>query len=93
MADLRENCLEWIDGDDRLWFSLTQKKYITIVEKLAAKRPNDVQILERNSNGSIYGHMTLKALHLSIIEKNLTDEQRKAATERLKKAKEKADDV
>ena len=67
MADLRENCIEWLNGDDTITVTLSQKKYITKVEKLAVKWPELVTICDRNADGSIVAHLPLKALKLSII--------------------------
>lgn len=67
MADFKENAIEWLTGDDTISVSLTQKKYINKVKKLAVKHPNLVSILKENSDGSIFAHLPLKALKLSII--------------------------
>lgn len=62
----RENAIEWITGQDRITVSLTQKKYISKVKKLAARYENEVDYVE-NEDGSIVAHLPLKALKLSII--------------------------
>ena len=67
MADFKENAIEWLTGDDTISVSLTQKKYINKVKKLAIKHPNLVSILAENIDGSIFAHLPLKALKLSII--------------------------
>jgi hypothetical protein len=67
MADFKENAIEWLTGDDTISVTLTQKKYINKVKKLAVKHPNLVSILNENSDGSIFAHLPLKALKLSII--------------------------
>lgn len=78
MADARENCIEWLNGSKTISCTLNQKRLIAKVEKMAVKHPDLVQILERNSDGSIFAHLPLKALKLSIIiprENALVDEE------------------
>lgn len=69
MGELKENVIEWITGSETLTVTLTQQKYITKVEKLAEKWPDMVEIVSRNTDGSILAHLPLKALKLSIIVK------------------------
>ena len=88
-----ENVCEFITNSKYMTVSFSQKRFITKVRELAKKFPEEVKITAENEDGSIVAHMPVSALHLSIIRKNITDEQRQAAIERLKKAKEKADGV
>ena len=62
----RENVIEWVTGDDTITVTLSQRKYISKVRKLAAKWPSLVSILAENADGSILAHLPLKALKLSI---------------------------
>lgn len=87
METNRENCIEWLTGDDTIGVTLTQKRYITKVERLAEKQPNLVQIIARNSDGSIFAHLPLKALKLNIISAELSEEQKKERADRLRKNK------
>lgn len=91
MADTaQENVLEFLRNSDTMTVTFCQGRFITKVRELAEKFPEEVEITAENEDGSIVAHLPVSALHLSIIRKNMTDEQRKAATERLLKAKEKA---
>lgn len=67
MADIRENVIEWITGDDTITCTFTQRKYINKTQKMAIQMPEKVQIAAENPDGSIVCHMPLKALKLSII--------------------------
>lgn len=58
---------KWITGDDTITVTLSQRKYISKVRKLATKWPSLVSILAENADGSILAHLPLKALKLSII--------------------------
>jgi len=68
----RENCIEWITGQDRITVSVTQKKYVNKVKRLAKMHENDVDFIE-NTDGSIVAHLPLKALKLSIISSEKRD--------------------
>ena len=69
MAELRENCIEWINGQNTITVTLSQKKYINKVKRMAEKHPDLVSILAENDDGSIFAHLPLKALKLSIISR------------------------
>lgn len=68
----RENVIEWVTGDDTITVTLSQRKYITKVRKLAVKWPSLVSILAENADGSILARLPLKALKLSIITPHRT---------------------
>ena len=67
MAELKENVIEWHNGDDMISCTFYQGKYISKVRKLAEKYPNLVTILAENKDGSIFARLPLKSLKLSII--------------------------
>lgn len=66
MADIKENVIEWITGDEFVSCTFTQRKYITKVRKLMDKQPLLVPKFVQNSDGSIYCRLPLKALKLYI---------------------------
>lgn len=67
MSDIKENVIEWITGDDWIACTFTQKKYINKVRKLSVKYPQFVPVFIENEDGSIFCHLPLKSLKLSII--------------------------
>ena len=81
MADLKENVIEWITGDETITCTLTQRKYINKVQKMTQQTPEKVQIIVENPDGSIVCHLPLKALKLSIITREGTGFARKEAIE------------
>jgi hypothetical protein len=83
MAELKENVIEWITGEDTISVTLSQTKHINKVERLAKKYPDLVQILKRNSDGSIFAHLPLKFIKISA-PRQITEEQREQARERFK---------
>lgn len=66
MMEVRENVIEWITGEDTISCTFTQKKYINKVRKLRDVHPNLVPIFHENHDGSIFCHLPLKALKLSL---------------------------
>lgn len=80
----KENMIEWLVGQHNIRVTLTDPKYIRKVKKLAEKYPDKVKIKAINEDGSIFAHIPKSALKLSIITRNLTDEQRQAMGERLR---------
>lgn len=84
----RENCIEWLTGQDRITVSLTQKRYITRVKKLAKQHEKDVDFIE-NEDGSIVAHLPLTALKLSIVlGRERTEEEKAAGAEALRRWRE-----
>lgn len=82
--DSLDNCIEWIKNEQTVSFTFTQGKMINKIESLAKRYPDDVKILFRNEDGSIYGKMPRKALHLYLVDgKEMSEEQRQASRERL----------
>lgn len=86
----RECCIDWIDGQRTISVTLAKtSKYYRQLKKLIDAGNEDVKVVSENDN-SIFIHLPAKWLKLSAPKKrNLTDEQRKAMSERLKKAREK----
>lgn len=84
----RENSIEWLTGQDRITVSLTQKRYITRVKKLAKQHENQVDFIE-NEDGSIIAHLPLTALKLSIITgREMSEEEKEERAEVLKRWRE-----
>lgn len=61
----KENCIEWLTGDDTITVTLTQRRLISRVKKMATMHEN-VSIEAENADGSIVAHLPIKALHLTI---------------------------
>lgn len=67
MAELKDNAIQWYTGDAFVSVTLSQRKYISKVRKMAEKWPESVHILHENDDGSIFARLPLKAVKLSII--------------------------
>ena len=83
-----ENVIEWITGDDTITITISQRKFVTKIKRLAEKHPNKVQILAENKNGSLLAKLPISALKLNIVEREMTEEQKEAGRERLAKYRE-----
>ena len=83
MEPNNENCIEWLSGQHNIVCSISQQKYITKIKKLAEKYPKKVKI-KFNEDGTICAKLPIKALKLSIIERELTDEQRQELSKKFK---------
>lgn len=83
-----ENCIEFLNGQSEIAVSFCSQKWINKIKKLHDKHPEDVEILAENNDGSIYAKMPIKYLKISA-PKMVSEEQRQAASERLKNSKNK----
>lgn len=79
---MKENVIEWLNGQDTVTVTLSQGKCINKIKKLAESHA-DVKILAENSDGSILAKLPLKFIKISA-PRQLTEEQRQQARERLK---------
>ena len=85
-----ENCIEWLSGQHNIVCSISQQKYISKIKKLAEKYPKKVKI-KFNKDGTICAKLPIKALKLSIIERELSEEQRQEMSRRFKERMYKED--
>lgn len=76
--DYRENGVEWLNGQDTVTFSFSQKKYINKVRALAEKYPDEVKIYAENNDGSITGNLPLKFIKISAPRQVSMDDEKKA---------------
>ena len=79
-----ENLLEWYNGERHIAVTLHDSKYITRVKELAKKYPKEVKILHTNKDGSIFAHIPRSALKISIVHREMSEENKKKASDRLK---------
>ena len=76
METNNENCIEWISNKHSITCTFSQLKWVNKVKQLQKKHPDKVKIVAENEDGSIVAKMPIKALKLSIIERELSEEQR-----------------
>ena len=90
METNNENWIEWISGQHNIVCSISQQKYISKIKKLAEKYPKKVKV-KFNKDGTICAKLPLKALKLSIIERELSEEQRQEMSRKFKERMYKED--
>ena len=78
-----ENVLEWLKDADQATLTLSQHRTITRVRQLAARYPEECEIVAENKDGSICAHVPVKWIKISP-PKQFTDEQKKEMAVRLK---------
>lgn len=78
-----ENVIEWVKDDKRATLSLSQRRTITRIKKLAEKYPDKCEILAENKDGSLYAHIPVEWVRINP-GMNLTDEQKAERAKRLK---------
>ena len=79
-----ENCIEWISNQHSITCTFSQLKWVNKVKQLQKKYPDKVKIVAENEDGSIVAKMPIKALKLSIIERELSDEKREELSKAFK---------
>jgi hypothetical protein len=79
---MRENCIEWLNGQDRVTVTLSQGRLINKVKKLAEKH-EEVEIVRENEDGTLLAHLPLKYIKISA-PRQVTDEQKEKTRERFK---------
>lgn len=87
-----ETAMGYLTEDEgRAWFSSDEKKWKNRIMKLAEEYPEQVKITvyPEDNDGCINAWIPAKWIRVKPpIKRNLTDEQRMAMSERLKKARE-----
>lgn len=87
----KENVIEFLNDSKIATVTFAQGRFITKVKNLAEKYPDRVKITAQNPDGSVVAHIPVSAIKLSIIERVLSEEQKKIIAERLNKGREKID--
>lgn len=77
-----ENVIEWVKDAKKATLTLSQRRTISRVKRLAEKYPDKCQILAENKDGSIYAHIPVIWIKINP-PKELTDEQCQELTKRL----------
>ena len=91
-GEIKETCVNFIDKDNMASVQVFQAKYINQIKALAEKYPDRVKMIETNQKGVVLAHLPKEFVHISIGERSkreMTEDQRAAAAERLRNAREK----
>lgn len=79
-----ENVIEWQRDAQTATLSISQRRTISRIKKLAEKHPEKCRIIAENTDGSICAHIPVSWLKI-YPERDLTDEQKKAIAGHLHK--------
>ena len=72
-----ESGIEWTRGNDRATCQFVKSRYATRIKKLAAKYPEECEIVVENKDGSILAHIPVKWISINPPKKiELSDEER-----------------
>lgn len=82
-----ENCIEFLNNQHEITVLFCAQKWINRIKKLHSAYPDDVKVIAENNDGSICAKLPIKYLKISA-PKKISEEQRKAASERFKKLRE-----
>jgi hypothetical protein len=79
-----ENAIEFLNGDDKATVSFNKLRYIKKIKKLASSRPEEVEIVAENEDGSICAHIPVdwvKIIPKRVVSDELKEEARKRMSE------------
>lgn len=76
-----ENAIEWLNGEKEVSVTLSQRKYINKIKKLALKDEN-VRIIAENPDGSIFVKMPIGYIKISK-PKEMSEENKEALRQRV----------
>jgi len=86
---MRENCIEWIEGDSRITITTYHRKLINKIKAISAENPSEVEIIKENKDGSICAHVPLYYVRISPKKKVvISEERRQELRESLARARE-----
>ena len=89
MAELSENEIEWITGDETISVTVSQKKFVNRIKRFALTDEN-VVILAENNDGSIFAHLPISYLKLSPKRTvNQTVQEKSEWAEKMRKSRRK----
>jgi len=83
---MRENCIEWIEGDERVTITTYHKSFIRKLRAISEENPSEVEIIAENEDGSICAHASINCIGISPKRKyNISDERRQELRQRFEK--------
>ena len=91
-GEIYEVAVNFTNVDDIASVTTYEGRQINQLKALAEKHPDEVKLIPTGLAGVVLAHLPKKYVHVSFYEssrKEQTEEQRAAAAERLKKAREK----
>ena len=86
-----DNSMEWLTGDRIGAVTFSQRRMVSKIEKYAEEYPDEIKIIKKNDDGSIYAHVPVSWFKFSPPRKGreFSEEEKAVAAERLRIAREK----
>lgn len=84
---MRENCIEWIEGDKTMTVTTYRKGLIRKIKAISEENPSEAQIIKENQDGSICAHVSLACLKIHA-KRKLSEEQKQEIRNRFAKSRE-----
>ncbi len=85
----QENAIEFLRNAKTATATFCQGRFVNKIKALAEEFPDEVQIVHTNPDGSIVVHLPVSYIRIRRFKREMTEEQREAARERLKEARSK----
>ena len=86
---MRENCIEWIEGDSRITITTYHRKLINKILAISKENPSEVEIIKQNQDGSICVHAPLEFLKIGPKKSyNISEEKKQELRERCARMRE-----
>lgn len=91
--NIKETSIDKIAGEEYLTVYSNEKAIVNKIKELKSKYPNEVIIIKEYEDGAINAHFPSNWFRFikPPAKRNYTEEQRKAMSERMKKARESKD--
>lgn len=90
--EIYEVAINYCNVDDIVSVTTYEGRQINQLKALSEKHPDEVKLIPTDLAGVVLAHIPKKYVHVSFYESsrgNMTDEQKAAAAERMRKAREK----
>lgn len=90
--EIYETNVNYVNTDDMVSVTVYEGRHINQLKALAEKHPEEVRLIPTGLNGVMLAHLPKKYVHVSFGERTkreMSEDQKAAAAERLKKAREK----
>jgi len=90
-----DNVFEWYTGETIATVTFSQRRMVNKLKKYAEDYPEDIKIVVENDDGSIVAHVPVSYFKFTPPRKGreFTDEEKKAAADRLAQARKRKKNV
>lgn len=86
MDDFKENVIEFVQNSNTATVTFCQGRYISRIKELAERKPDDVQIVTENRDGTIVAHIPTSWIRINPNRK-LSEEVLEKYSENMKRVR------